>query len=198
MSDKFITELGLKTVLTKLRDWFPFRKKVHSDGAVEVQFGKNNENSDEAIFSVGIENQSSPGTGKNAFEVQKDGDIYILDSSGKKVKLQNALSEGGSGPSLTMEGYNDLIIANEDTQNNAYDIQEDDTVQMAIKKLDKRSENTVVEKDTYLEFPTIGKRDTTYIEKSTGKQFIWDVKTYSYVQISSDVIVGGGASDWIN
>lgn len=195
MSDKFITETGLKTVLTKLKEWFPFRKKVHTDGTVETQFGEANESSNESIFSVGIKNQSSGG-GKNAFEVQKDGDIYILDSTGERLKLQNALSDGGSGPSLTMKGYNDLIIANEDTQNNAYDIQEDDTVQMAIKKLDKRSENTIIEKDTYLEFPTIGKRDVIYLEKTTGKQFIWNVASYSYTQISSDVIVGGGASDW--
>lgn len=189
MSDKFVTESGLKTILNKLYDWFPFRKKDTG----EVQFGANNEDSSESIFSVGI---GTSDQAKNAFEIQKDGDIYIYDNSGKKVKLQNELQNGGSGPSLTMEGYNELIIANEGESNEAYNIQEDDTVQMAIKKLDKRSDSEIVEKTSYLEFPTIGKRGVIYREKTTGKQFMWDSKNYRYVQQSCDIIFGGNASDF--
>lgn len=189
MSDKFITESGLKTILSKLYAWFPFRKKETG----EMQVGANNEDSEESVFSIGI---GTPGQPKNAFEVQKDGDIYIYDNSGKKVKLQNELQNGGSGPNLTMEGYNELIIANEGESQTAYDIQEDDTVQLAIKKLDKRSDSEIVEKTSYLEFPTIGKRGVIYREKTTGKQFIWDSKNYGYIQQSCDVIFGGNASDF--
>lgn len=189
MSDKFVTESGLKTILNKLYDWFPFRKKDTG----EVQFGTNNEDSSESIFSIGI---GTSDQAKNALEIQKDGDIYIYDNSGKKVKLQNELQNGGSGPNLTMEGYNELIIANEGESNEAYNIQEDDTVQMAIKKLDKRSDSEIVEKTSYLEFPTIGKRGVIYREKTTGKQFMWDSKNYRYVQQSCDVIFGGTASDF--
>lgn len=198
MSDKFITESGLSVVLTKLKNWFPFRKKVHTNGIIETQVGQNNAESSEAVFSVGVGDE---GALKNAFEVQKDGDIYILRNN-KYVKLQAELDKAGTGgqaPSMYMDGYNDIVIPDlsGDEEKNKYKIKEDDTIKEAIKKLDERGESNVFTADTYYGFPTIGKIGTVYIAVKSGQKYVWNSKDGGYVQFSTDIVNGGNAGDWV-
>lgn len=185
-TEKFVTETGLKATLAKLYNWLPFKKKANG----EVQFGQFNEDSSESVFSIGIGTEETP---KNAFEVQSDGDIYIYDNSGKKVKLQNALETSGTGVDMTMSGYDDLIIANENDDPSAYNIKEDDTIKLAIKKLDKREESTVIEKTSYLNFPTIGKRGIIYRDTTAGVDYRWDSVNLKYYRVSAGIINGGTA-----
>lgn len=184
--DKILTEEGFREFLIQLKTWLPFIKSLNGG----VHFNNSNFDSDTSIFSIGIDDN------KCAFEILSDGSIYIIDNEGQRIKLQNALQTTGTGVDMTMSGYNDIIIAGEDTKGDAYDILEDDTIKKAIKKLDKRSESTIIEKDSYLQFPTVGKRNTIYREKSTGKTWIWDTVNKKYIRSSADIIFGGGASDF--
>lgn len=184
--EKILTESGFREFLTLLKQWLPFIKSLNGGTHFNGDYSK----SESSIFSIGMDGE------KSAIEVLPDGSIYIIDNDGQRIKLQNALQTTGTGVDMTMSGYNDIVIADEDTNADAYDILEDDTIKKAIKKLDKRSENTIIEKDSYLQFPTIGKRNTIYREKPTGKVWTWDVLNKKYVQVSSDVIFGGNASDF--
>lgn len=178
MTEKFITSSGLREVLNKLYDWLPFKK-----------------NDDKIEFS-GELTVNGP-DGKYTIEIKPTGEIYVLDLDKNRIHLQAELAKIGSGGvDMTMSGYDEIVIPNEGESNTSYDIQNTDSIKMAIKKLDKRSDSDVVEKNSYLEFPTIGKRNVIYREKTTGKQFIWDSTKFGYKQTTSDIVNGGGASDF--
>lgn len=178
MAEKFITSLGLREVLNKLYDWLPFKK-----------------NNDKIEFS-GELTVNGP-SGKYTIEIKPTGEIYVLDLDKNRIHLQAELAKIGSGGvDMTMSGYDEIVIPNEGESNTSYDIKNTDSIKMAIKKLDKRSDSIIIEKDSKLQFPTIGKRNVIYREKTTGKQFIWDSINYKYTQTSTDVIYGGSASDF--
>lgn len=197
-NEKFVTTTGLKSILQKLYDWLPF-SVVKKSNTSEVQFGKNNETIDveDVVFSIGV---GTDETAKNAFDVRSNGDIYIYSDSKGKVRLQTELESTGSGVDMSMSGYNGLKLnENEDGEplsNDTYVIKEEDTIKVAIKKLDERSDSVIVEKTSYLNFPTIGKRGVKYRDTSTGIEYIWDSVNLKYVRSSANVILGGGASDF--
>lgn len=121
---KYVTETGLSATLNKfikkLKTWLPFKWNTSSidtlditennDG--EVAFGKYNVSSNESILTVGIGEED---VRKNALEIQKDGDIFILVDSNddgikdERVNLQNLINTGGSADSLTEEEINSII-----------------------------------------------------------------------------------------
>lgn len=184
--DKFLTEEGFREFLIQLKQWMPFIKSLNGG----THFNGDYSESETSVFSVGMDGE------KSAIEILPDGSIYIIDNDGQRVKLQNALQTTGTGVDMTMSGYSDIVIADEDSNPDAYEILNDDSIKKAIKKLDKRSESTIVDKTSYLEFPTIGKRNTIYRETPTGREFIWDTLNKKYVQRSTDIINGGSASDF--
>ena len=119
----YITEQGLKQTLNdfiqKMKSWLPFKWNKStvdtldlSENDGEVAFGKYNVSSEDSVLTVGIGNEENR---KNALEIQKDGDIYILvdsDDDGtldERVNLQNILSTGGSADSLTEDEINSII-----------------------------------------------------------------------------------------
>lgn len=179
--NKVLTEAGFREFLIQLKSWMPFIKALNGG----VHFNGDYSESKSSVFSVGMVGE------KSAIEILPDGSIYIIDNDGQRIKLQNALQTTSTGVDMTMSGYDDIEIVDGD-----YDILEDDTIKKAIKKLDKRSESTIIEKQTYREFPTLGKRDTIYRELTTGKEYIWDTLNKKYIQRSADIIFGGGASDF--
>ena len=121
---KYVTETGLTNTLNnfiqKLKIWLPFKWNKstvntldlteNNDG--EVAFGKYNISTDDSILTVGIGDEDDR---RNALEIQKDGDIFILvdsDNDGvvdERVNLQNMISTGGSADSLTEEEINSII-----------------------------------------------------------------------------------------
>lgn len=119
----YITEQGLKQTLNdfiqKLKSWLPFKWNKStvdtldlSENDGEVAFGKYNVSSKDSVLTVGIGDEEKR---KNALEIQKDGDIYILvdsDDDGtpdERVNLQNIISTGGSADSLTEDEINSII-----------------------------------------------------------------------------------------
>lgn len=120
----YVTEEGLKQTLNnfiqKIKSWLPFKWNKsavdtldltdQNDG--EVAFGKYNVSSDNAVLTVGIGDKDNR---KNALEIQKDGDIFILVDTNndgtldERVNLQNIISTGGSADSLTEEDINSII-----------------------------------------------------------------------------------------
>lgn len=201
--DKFISESGIKVILENLKEWFPFKKKSKS-GGVEIQIGENNEDSEEAVFSVGV--PTNNGAKKNALEIQKDGDIFIYDRVGNKVNLQNKLNSTGSGTvNMTMEGYDKITLAEDSqgnpTSKNTYKIENSDTVQIAVKKLDKRYNFSIKEYETYLNFPTIGREGNIYRDLTNGVDYIWDDDEDNdglnphYIRKSANTIFCGGAAE---
>lgn len=119
----YITEQGLKQTLNdfiqKMKSWLPFKWNKStvdtldlSENDGEVAFGKYNVSSEDSILTVGIGDEENR---KNALEIQKDGDIYILvdsDDDGtpdERVNLQNIISTGGSADSLTEDEINSII-----------------------------------------------------------------------------------------
>ena len=76
------------------------------------QFDGLNISTNESVLTVGIGEEDNR---KNALEIQKDGEIYILMDSNndgindERVNLQNIISSGGSCDSLTEEDINSII-----------------------------------------------------------------------------------------
>ncbi len=181
--EKILTESGLRDLLALLKQWMPFIKSINGG----AHFNDKNPESD-SLFSIGI------GGCKCGFDLKADGSIYILNNQKDKVKLQDIITPDGS-INLTMAGYKNITIDGEGVNNQAYDILDCDTIQKAIKKLDLRSGSKIIERETHLNFPTIGKMGIIYRSRSTGKQYIWNVENYCYEAITPDVINGGNACD---
>lgn len=53
-----------------------------------------------------------------------------------------------------------------------------------IEELIKRSKDTVLEYASSLQFPTIGKTNTIYIDASTDKAYRWDDNTVKYYSLN--------------
>lgn len=119
----YITDQGLKQTLNdfiqKMKSWLPFKWNKStvdtldlSENDGEVAFGKYNISSEDSVLTVGIGDEENR---KNALEIQKDGDIYILvdsDDDGtpdERVNLQTIISTGGSADSLTQDEINSII-----------------------------------------------------------------------------------------
>lgn len=121
---RYITETGLSITLNnfikKLKSWLPFKwnkstvdtLNLTEDNNGEVAFGQYNISTNESVLTVGIGEEDNR---KNALEIQKDGEIYILMDSNndgindERVNLQNIISSGGSCDSLTEEDINSII-----------------------------------------------------------------------------------------
>lgn len=114
-----ITYDGLKSVLTqfleKLIAYLPIKmNKSNSDtldvqNETEIAMGSYNLSSSDTLMSVGNGSQEDR---KNAFEIKKDGGIYIY-KDGAKIKLQDNLNgelDYESIPSIPKESINELKL----------------------------------------------------------------------------------------
>jgi hypothetical protein len=125
---KYITETGLINTLNKfiekLKTWLPIKwnnsnvstLNVTENNNGEIAFGKYNISSKESILTVGVGDDEYDR--KNALEVCKDGDIYILMDSNndgindERVNLQEIINTGINAEnveSLTEDEINSVL-----------------------------------------------------------------------------------------
>lgn len=120
----YITKTGLKnslqSFLNTLKSKLPFKwantevdsLETNSTNNGEIAFGEYNDSTENTILSVGV---GTVEYRKNALEIQKDGNIYILldnDNDGindDKVNLQSMILSGGEADSLSSDEINNII-----------------------------------------------------------------------------------------
>lgn len=120
----YITRTGLKnslqSFLNTLKSKLPFKwantevdsLETNSANNGEIAFGEYNDSTENTILSVGV---GTVERRKNALEIQKDGNIYILldnDNDGindDKVNLQSMILSGGEADSLSSDEINNII-----------------------------------------------------------------------------------------
>ena len=97
---------ALSTFLDNLTTWLPFAKggkslmstlSATNDG--ESAFGYHNESESDTIFSIGNGTEDKK---SNAFEVKKDGGVYII-KEGERVKLQDMAGSGIEVESIPLD-----------------------------------------------------------------------------------------------
>jgi hypothetical protein len=98
----YVTETGLRSALSQFLNnlvaWLPIKGfttnskskqdtlTVQNEG--EIAMGYHNESSADTLVSVGNGVEGAP---KNAFEITKDGSVYVMNGS-DKVKLQDEIT----------------------------------------------------------------------------------------------------------
>ena len=94
-----------------------------------------------------------------------------------------------------------IFTGTEEEFNNLYKrwIESSQTALDAAKKAEAAAElisTLIVEKDSFLEFPSIGEKGKLYIDKAKNKTYRWDENMVGYVVVGSDYrdiqIISGG------
>lgn len=101
--DKIVTTSYINTILTKLYEWMPFKRRnggvIQNDTNIttnenEIALGSYNMSDSNTILSIGIGNNIDK---KNAIKICKNGEIFIVTNplNGKVESLQEVLDKNG-------------------------------------------------------------------------------------------------------